>query len=160
MRRRSAPAGAKQSAPRGSLHDDGERASTLIASIQSVILIPLHIAHIGPRLYGAWLGSGDILVWMQAFDFGLPNLMIQRIGEAHGRGDAAQVAEIERQLRDARHNAALRVEVEYRESANREAMLKKAVAETKPSSTASTRAVSTTSPSSARPRPIRRSMRN
>jgi uncharacterized protein involved in exopolysaccharide biosynthesis len=68
---------------------------------------------------------------MQAFDFGLPNLMIQRIGEAQGRGDAAQVAEIERQLRDARHNAALRVEVEYRESANREAMLKKAVAETK-----------------------------
>ncbi|MGD0620794.1 MAG: polysaccharide biosynthesis tyrosine autokinase, partial [Bryobacteraceae bacterium] len=47
------------------------------------------------------------------------------------RKAAVQVAEIERQLRDSRQNAATRVEVEYRESANREAMLKKAVAETK-----------------------------
>jgi capsular exopolysaccharide synthesis family protein len=47
------------------------------------------------------------------------------------RKAAVQVEEIERQLRDARQNAAQRVEVEYRESANREAMLQKAVSETK-----------------------------
>jgi uncharacterized protein involved in exopolysaccharide biosynthesis len=47
------------------------------------------------------------------------------------RKAAVQVEEIEQQLRDARQNTALRVEVEYRESANREAMLQKAVAETK-----------------------------
>jgi capsular exopolysaccharide synthesis family protein len=44
---------------------------------------------------------------------------------------AVQVEEIERQLRDSRENAALRVEVEYREALNREALLRKAVAETK-----------------------------
>jgi len=42
-----------------------------------------------------------------------------------------QVEEIERQLRDSRKNAALRVEVEYRESASREKMLAGAVATTK-----------------------------
>lgn len=47
------------------------------------------------------------------------------------RKAAVQVEEIERQVRDARQNAARRVEVEYRESGNREAMLRKAVAETK-----------------------------
>jgi len=47
------------------------------------------------------------------------------------RKAAVQVEEIERQVRDASQNAAQRVEVEYRESANREAMLQKAVAETK-----------------------------
>jgi capsular exopolysaccharide synthesis family protein len=47
------------------------------------------------------------------------------------RKAAVQVEEIERQLRDARENAAQRVEVEYRESVNREAMLLKAVSETK-----------------------------
>ncbi|MGA2593382.1 MAG: polysaccharide biosynthesis tyrosine autokinase [Bryobacteraceae bacterium] len=47
------------------------------------------------------------------------------------RKAAVQVEEVERQLRDSRKNAALRVEVEYRESVNREAMLQKAVAETK-----------------------------
>ena len=47
------------------------------------------------------------------------------------RKASVQVEEIQRQLRDARQNAALRVEVEYREAVNREAMLRKAVAETK-----------------------------
>jgi capsular exopolysaccharide synthesis family protein len=44
---------------------------------------------------------------------------------------AAQVQEVSRQLRSARENAAQRVEVEYHESVNREAMLQKAVTETK-----------------------------
>jgi capsular exopolysaccharide synthesis family protein len=47
------------------------------------------------------------------------------------RKAAVQVEELERQLRDARQNAALRVEVEYREAVNREAMLRTAVSETK-----------------------------
>ncbi len=47
------------------------------------------------------------------------------------RKASVQVEEIERQLQQSRKNAAQRVEVEYRESLNREAMLKKAVAETK-----------------------------
>jgi succinoglycan biosynthesis transport protein ExoP len=47
------------------------------------------------------------------------------------RKAAAQVEEVERQLRDARQNAARRVEVEYGESVNREAMLKNALSDTK-----------------------------
>ena len=47
------------------------------------------------------------------------------------RKAAVQVEEIERQLRASRQNAAQRVEVEYRESLSREAMLQKAVGETK-----------------------------
>ncbi len=47
------------------------------------------------------------------------------------RKAAVQVEEIERQLQQSSKNAAQRVEVEYRESTNREGMLKKAVAETK-----------------------------
>jgi len=62
-------------------------------SIQAIVLTPIYLHEIGPRLYGAWLGSGDILVWLQAFDLGLPNLMIQRIGAAHGRGDSREVSE-------------------------------------------------------------------
>jgi capsular exopolysaccharide synthesis family protein len=47
------------------------------------------------------------------------------------RKAAVQVDEIERQLSAARQNAALRVEVEYREAVNRESMLQRAVSETK-----------------------------
>lgn len=44
---------------------------------------------------------------------------------------AAQVQEVSRQLRSATQNAAQRVEVEYHEALNREAMLQKAVTQTK-----------------------------
>jgi O-antigen/teichoic acid export membrane protein len=71
----------------------GSATNILIVSIQAIVLIPLYLNAIGPRLYGAWLGSGDFLLWMQALDLGLPNLMIQRIGAAHGRGDPRSVAE-------------------------------------------------------------------
>ncbi len=47
------------------------------------------------------------------------------------RKAAVQVEEIERQLQQSSKNAGLRVEVEYSESVNREAMLRKAVAQTK-----------------------------
>jgi succinoglycan biosynthesis transport protein ExoP len=47
------------------------------------------------------------------------------------RKAGVQVEEVERQLQQSRKNAAQRVEVEYRESLDREAMLRKAVAETK-----------------------------
>jgi len=47
------------------------------------------------------------------------------------RKAAVQVEEIERQLQQSRQNAAQRVQVEYREALSREAMLRKAVGETK-----------------------------
>ncbi len=71
----------------------GSTFNTLIVSVQAIVLMPLYLHSIGPRLYGAWLGSGDILIWMQAFDLGLPNLMIQRIGAAQGKGDTQTVGE-------------------------------------------------------------------
>lgn len=71
----------------------GSWVNLVVISIQAVVLVPLYLKYIGPRLYGAWLGSGDFLVWMQALDLGLPNLMIQRIGAAHGREDVDAVVE-------------------------------------------------------------------
>src|ERR1700687_510821 len=65
----------------------GNSANVAIVSLQAVLLIPLYLAAVGPKLAGAWLASGEILVWMQAMDLGIPNLMIQRIAAAHGRGD-------------------------------------------------------------------------
>ncbi len=71
----------------------GNTVNILVLSVQALVLTPLYINHIGARLYGAWLGSGEILVWIAAFDFGIPNLLIQRIGFAQGRGDTKRIAE-------------------------------------------------------------------
>lgn len=64
-------------------------ANALIVALQSILLLPLFLRWIGKALYGAWAGTGDILLWIQAFDLGLPNLMAQRIAAAHGREDEA-----------------------------------------------------------------------
>src|SRR5947209_4163631 len=71
----------------------GSTANTLVVAVQAVILIPLYLHFVGNRLYGAWLASGDILVWLQVFDLGLPNLLIQRIGAADGAGDDETIGE-------------------------------------------------------------------
>jgi O-antigen/teichoic acid export membrane protein len=70
----------------------GNFASVFIVSLQAVLIIPLYLNAVGPRLSGAWLASAEILVWMQAMDLGIPNLMIQRIAAAHGRGDTQSAA--------------------------------------------------------------------
>jgi O-antigen/teichoic acid export membrane protein len=71
----------------------GSGANTVVVSVQVLVLMPLYLHAVGPHLYGAWLGAGDFLVWMQAFDLGLPNLMVQRIGVAHGQGNTKAIAE-------------------------------------------------------------------
>ena len=65
----------------------GSTTNTVIVSVQALLLAPLYLHFVGSRLYGSWLASGELLVWMQAFDLGLPNLLIQRIGAADGAGD-------------------------------------------------------------------------
>ncbi|RYD86073.1 MAG: hypothetical protein EOP84_00175 [Verrucomicrobiaceae bacterium] len=66
-------------------------ANTLIVAFQSILLLPLFLRYIGKAAYGAWGGTGDILLWMQAFDLGLPNLMGQRIAAAHAQNDRTMV---------------------------------------------------------------------
>ncbi len=67
--------------------------NTAVVSIRAVILIPLYLHYIGPHLYGAWLASGDVLVWMQAMDLGLTNLMVQKVGAAYGGKDYKSAGE-------------------------------------------------------------------
>jgi O-antigen/teichoic acid export membrane protein len=71
----------------------GGVASTFVSSLGALIIVPLCLSAVGPKLYGAWLASGDVLSWVQSFDLGLPNLMIQRIAVAHAKGDSKAVAE-------------------------------------------------------------------
>ena len=65
----------------------GSSANMFAASLQAILLTPLVLHRVGAPLYGAWMASGEILVWMLAFDFGIPNLLVQRVGAAHARED-------------------------------------------------------------------------
>lgn len=64
----------------------GSGSATLIAALQSILLLPLYLRTVGTETYGIWLATGELLLWMVAFDCGVPNLMIQKIGVAHAQG--------------------------------------------------------------------------
>ena len=68
----------------------GSSLAVLIALAQAFFLIPICLDQFGSRLYGAWLGATELLIWIQLLDLGIPNLMMQRIGAACGRGDAGE----------------------------------------------------------------------
>src|ERR1039457_5092638 len=66
--------------------------NSALAAITALVITPMAIGVIGPSIYGAWLASGDLMIWLQSSDLGLCNLMIQRLGSAHGKDDANAVA--------------------------------------------------------------------
>jgi Na+-driven multidrug efflux pump len=68
----------------------GYSANTAILTVQAFLLIPLYLRYVGVGLYGAWVATGGLLVWLQVLDLGFPNLLIQRVGAAYGRGDAGE----------------------------------------------------------------------
>lgn len=70
----------------------GSGATAFIAVAQAVILIPLSLQYLGPRVYGAWLACAELLVWVHLLDLGLPNLLTQKAGAAFGAGDERGVA--------------------------------------------------------------------
>lgn len=69
----------------------GSGSTTLIAALQSILLLPMYLRSVGTETYGVWLATGEILLWMVAFDCGIPNLMIQRIGSAHAQGRTGEI---------------------------------------------------------------------
>ena len=66
----------------------GTGATVAITVGQAFLLIPLALARLGTETYGSWLAASELLVWVQLLDFGIPNLLTQRIGAAVGRRDA------------------------------------------------------------------------
>jgi O-antigen/teichoic acid export membrane protein len=65
----------------------GGYATTAVTVAQGLVLVPLYLHYIGPRLYGVWLASGDILAWLSLLQMGSGSLLIQRVSHALGRGD-------------------------------------------------------------------------
>lgn len=56
-----------------------------IAIVQGLLLIPLYIKFIGEGLYGYWLASGGILVWLNFIDLGLSRLIVQKVAHYYGK---------------------------------------------------------------------------
>ncbi|WP_019008874.1 lipopolysaccharide biosynthesis protein [Deinococcus aquatilis] len=63
-----------------------------VLTLQLLVITPQLIRTVGTEINGAWVGSGDLLLWLQAFDFGLTNYAIQRMSAAQAREDLSEVS--------------------------------------------------------------------
>ena len=63
----------------------------IYAVVSGILLVPMYLKHIPVELYGAWLASGNILVWLSMVDVGLTTVLVQRIGSNYGKGKLNEV---------------------------------------------------------------------
>ena len=68
--------------------------SITLAIVSGVVMVPLYLKFIPLDIYGAWLASGNILVWLSFIDPGLTVVLQQQIGFAYGKRDYQSLREI------------------------------------------------------------------
>lgn len=54
-------------------------------------MVPLYLRHIPLNIYGAWLGTGNIIAWITILDPGLAAIVMQQTAVAYGKGDVAEL---------------------------------------------------------------------
>lgn len=68
--------------------------SIALTIVSALLLIPLYLKFIPFGLYGAWLATGNILVWLTVIDPGLSTVLQQRVGIAYGKKDFQAIQEL------------------------------------------------------------------
>ena len=62
-----------------------------LSIVVGVALVPFVLHHVGERLYGYWLASGEVLAYAAMADFGVMGVVPWMIAEADGRSDRIQI---------------------------------------------------------------------
>jgi O-antigen/teichoic acid export membrane protein len=63
----------------------------VISIVSRIILVPLYLRYVPLDVYGAWLATGNVLVWLTAIDPGLSSILQQRIAAAYGKMDIQEI---------------------------------------------------------------------
>ena len=69
-------------------------ARILLALVRNIGIVPVFLAYIPFREYGAWLGTGGVLATLILARFGLVAVLPQRTGEAYGAGDRRRLEDV------------------------------------------------------------------
>src|SRR5215208_6178925 len=62
-----------------------------LSIVVGIALVPFVLHRVGPRLYGYWLASGEVLAYAAMADFGIMSVVPWLIAEADGRRDRAAI---------------------------------------------------------------------
>lgn len=61
--------------------------SLVLGIIRGLVLVPLYLKFIDIKLYGAWLASGNVIVWLALMNPGLNELLRQQVAKFYGKKD-------------------------------------------------------------------------
>jgi O-antigen/teichoic acid export membrane protein len=59
---------------------------------KGVLVVPLYLTYMEPRLYGAWLACGSIIGFLGLFDLGISRVMIQKVAACAASSKIEQLA--------------------------------------------------------------------
>jgi O-antigen/teichoic acid export membrane protein len=62
-----------------------------LSIVVGIALVPFVLHHVGERLYGYWLASGEVLAYAAMADFGVIGIVPWMIAEADGRRDRVEI---------------------------------------------------------------------
>lgn len=68
--------------------------SIALTMVSGILLVPLYLKFIPLELYGAWLATGNIMVWLTTIDPGLSTILQQRVGFVYGKKDFQAIGEL------------------------------------------------------------------
>lgn len=66
-------------------------ATMVLLAIQGIVLVPIYLHSIEPRLYGAWLATGSIVAMLGMLDFGFSSVIVQATATIAGSRDKSQL---------------------------------------------------------------------
>jgi O-antigen/teichoic acid export membrane protein len=62
--------------------------------IKGVLIVPLYLRYMEPRLYGAWLACGGIIVYLSLCEFGVNRVLIQKVAVLASSSKTEQLASV------------------------------------------------------------------
>ena len=65
--------------------------SIILAVVNGLVIVPFYLKFIDHALFGAWLASGNILVWLTIIEPGVGEVLQQKVGSAYGAKDHTKV---------------------------------------------------------------------
>jgi len=62
-----------------------------VGILNGFVIVPLYLKYIDLGLYGAWLATGNILMWLTIIDPGVGDVLIQRVSESYAKNNRNEI---------------------------------------------------------------------
>ena len=62
-----------------------------VGILNGFVIVPLYLIYIDLGLYGAWLATGNILMWLTIIDPGVGDVLIQKVSESYAKNNRDEI---------------------------------------------------------------------